>query len=67
MKYKDEGMNELHEELAKTMVISTDFKREIEFLAMQGIRQAYERGRADEQQCILDRLVSLSTTPTEET
>lgn len=50
MKYKDEGMNFLHEELAKTGVISVDFKRLIELYANQAVQEAYERGRADERE-----------------
>ena len=45
MRYKDEGMNELSEELKRTGVISEDFKRSIMDLANWAIRDAYERGR----------------------
>lgn len=47
MKYKDESMNELHEELAKTGVISTDFKWKIEQLASNAVREAYARGQEE--------------------
>lgn len=47
MKYKDKGMNLLHEELARTMVISTDFKWQIEQFALQAVREAFERGKSE--------------------
>lgn len=47
MRYKDESMNELHEELVKTGVISTDFKRQIEMFAQNAIREAYDRGQKE--------------------
>lgn len=47
IKYKDKCMNLLHEKLAKTGVISTDFKWQIEQLALQAVREACERGKSE--------------------
>jgi hypothetical protein len=49
MKYKDDALNALFEELEKTAVISDGFKQFIRIWAVEAVSQAYKRGVADEQ------------------
>ena len=47
MKYKNSELNNLHDELSKTGVISSDFKYIIEDYAQRAATLAYQRGVVD--------------------